>query len=103
MINYEKLLIELQARGLSGKDLVDGAGLSSATAAKIAKDEKVSKKKKKKIADYLKCDTETLYSPDQHNKILSILREEKESRISGGLYHELQIRIRSKNFGRAIS
>ena len=93
MINYEKLLIELQARGLSGKDLVDGAGLSSATAAKIAKGEKVSKKTLQKIADYLECDPETLYSPDQQNKILSILCEEKEARISGGLYHELQIRM----------
>ena len=93
MINYEKLLIELQARGLSGKDLVTGAGLSSATAAKIAKGEKVSKKTLQKISDYLECDPETLYSPDQHNKILSILREEKESKISGGLYHELQIRM----------
>ena len=91
MINYEKLLIELQARGLSGKDLVAGAGLSSATAAKIAKGEKVSKKTLQKIADYLECKPEALYSTNSHNKILSILREEKEARISGGLYHELQI------------
>ena len=93
MINYEKLLIELQARGLSGKDLVAGAGLSSATAAKIAKGEKVSKKTLQKIADYLECKPEALYSTNSHNKILSILREEKEARISGGLYHELQIRM----------
>ena len=80
MINYEKLLIELQARGLSGKDLVAGAGLSSATAAKIAKGEKVSKKTLQKIADYLECKPEALYSTNSHNKILSILREEKEAR-----------------------
>ena len=44
-----------------------------------------------KIADYLKCDADILCRKISPNKILQILRDEKDAKISGGLYHELQI------------
>ena len=47
----------------------------------------------KKIADYLACAPKDLYRKISDNVILQILRDEKEARISGGLYHELQVRM----------
>lgn len=47
-----KLLIE---KGLQKQDLVDHAGLSSATVAKMGKGEPVSNKVLEKICGYLEC------------------------------------------------
>lgn len=38
-------------------------------------------------------ETELLYKEISSNVILQILRDEKEAGISGGLYHELQVRM----------
>lgn len=51
-IGLWKLLLE---KGLQKKDLVDHAGLSSATVAKMGKDEPVSNKVLEKICKYLEC------------------------------------------------
>lgn len=93
MISYEKLLAKLKENGLSKTDLVTEAGLSSRTVAKIAKGEKLSGRTLRKIAEYLYCKPESLYTVTPENKILSVLRDEKEAKISGGLYYELQIRM----------
>ena len=39
------------------------------------------------------CDAGDLCREESDNAILQILRDEKEARISGGLYHELQVRM----------
>lgn len=93
MISYEKLLAILEANGLSKTDLVTDLGLSSRTVAKIAKGEKLSGRTLRRIADHLKCAPESLYTVTGKNNILSVLRDEKEAKISGGLYYELQIRM----------
>jgi Fic family protein len=46
-----------------------------------------------KIADYLGCELLDLCREISDNPILQILRDEKEAKISGGLYHELQVRM----------
>ena len=46
-----------------------------------------------KIADYLGKDPAVLMREVSDNKILQLLREEKEVKLSGGLYHELQVRM----------
>ena len=46
-----------------------------------------------KIANFLHCKTDDLFREVCDNHILQILREEKEAKISGGLYHELQVRM----------
>ncbi len=68
-------------------------GISSRTVAKIAKGERLSRRTLEKIAAYLECEVSTLCREKTDNAILQILREEKENRISGGLYHELQVRM----------
>ena len=68
-------------------------GISSRTIVKIGKGEKIADNVLQKIADYFGCAVEDLYCEVCDNSILQVLREEMEARISGGLYHETQVRL----------
>ena len=93
MISYDGLYEQLQKKGITKTALAQAIGISSRTIAKIAKGEKLSQKTLQKIADYLGCEADSLCKEMSDNAILQILREEKEAKISGGLYHELQVRM----------
>ena len=93
MISYEGLEKKLKEKGLNKSDLTKNPGLSSRTVAKLAKGEKLSRLTLQKIADFFVCDPADLYRVVSANPILQRLREEKEARLSGGLYHELQVRM----------
>ena len=93
MISYEGLYEQLQKKGITKTDLTSEIGISSRTIAKIAKGEKLSKKTLERIAAFLDCDVHSLCREISNNAILQIIKEEKEGRISGGLYHELQVRM----------
>ncbi len=93
MISYDGLNNQLQKKGLRKTDLTRKIGISSRTIAKIAKGEKLSARTLQKIADYLGCETDVLCRKVSSNAILQILRDEKDAGISGGLYHELQVRM----------
>ena len=47
----------------------------------------------RRIAEYLHCESDILWKEKTDNAILQLLRDEKEAKISGGLYHELQVRM----------
>ncbi len=102
MYSYEKLEKKLAAKGITRTDLTRGPGISSRTIAKIGKGEKLSPIVLQKIADYLSCEPGELYRIIADNPVLQRLREEKEARLSGGLYHELQVRMtfNSNHYGR---
>ena len=93
MISYEPLNEHLKAERLTKTALAEELGISSRTIAKIAKGEKLSRKTLEKIAARLDCDVSNLYQEVSDNAILQILRDEKDAGISGGLYHELQVRM----------
>lgn len=93
MISYDGLNRILRERNLTKTDLTVLLGISSRTISKIGKGEQLSRRTMQKIADYLGCDLEALYREVSENTILQILRDEKSARISGGLYHELQVRM----------
>lgn len=93
MYSYENLEHLLAERGIHKTALSHELGISSRTIAKIGKGEKLSRIVLQKIADYLSCDPEELYQIISDNPILQRLREEKNTKISGGLYHELQVRM----------
>lgn len=93
MFSYNELETLLKEKGIGKTDLSLELGLSTRTVAKIAKGEKLSKNTLNKIANYLEVTPELLYSIESNNKILQILRDEKEIHLPGGLYHELQIRM----------
>ena len=93
MISYDGLYEQLRKKGIRKTDLTQALGISSRTIAKIAKGEKLSENTLGKIAGYLGCDAGLLCREKSENAILQLLREEKEAGISGGLYHELQVRM----------
>lgn len=93
MISYDGLYEQLQKKGITKTDLTSEIGISSRTIAKIAKGEKLSRRTMQRIADYLGCEAGDLCREKSDNTILQILRDEKEAKISGGLYHELQVRM----------
>ena len=93
MISYIGLEKLLKERGMGKTELSTEVGLSTRTVAKIAKGEKLSNRSLKRIADYLNVKPELLFRVEADNKILQLLRDEKDIQLSGGLYHELQIRL----------
>lgn len=93
MYSYKPLENRLKEKGLTKSDLTNILGISSRTIAKISKGEKIADYVLLKIATFLNCNLNDLYIIVCDNNILQILREEKDAKISGGLYHELQIRM----------
>ena len=93
MISYDGLYEQLRKKGFTKTDLTTEIGISSRTIAKIAKGEKLSPRTLQRIADFLDCEADFLCREKSDNIILQTLRDEKEAKISGGLYHELQVRM----------
>ena len=93
MISYDGLLRKLEEKGLTKTDLTEKLGISSRTVAKISRGEKIANHVLKKTADFLGCTTEELCRSVSDNALLQTLRDEKSIRMSGGLYHELQVRM----------
>lgn len=93
MISYAGLEKILKEKGIGKTELSTEVGLSTRTVAKIAKGEKLSARSLNRIAGYLNVVPELLCRQEADNKILQLLRDEKEIQLSGGLYHELQVRM----------
>ena len=93
MISYKGLEQKLIERGIGRSELTKRIGLSSRTVAKIGKGEKLSNGVLKKLGEFFGCDPAELCREISDNPILQTLREEKDAKISGGLYHELQVRM----------
>ncbi len=93
MISYDNLEKVLKEKGINKTELTKELGLSSRTVAKIAKKEPLSLKTLNRISNYLGVPSELLMREISENEILQILRDEKDVRLSGGLYHELQVRM----------
>jgi hypothetical protein len=93
MISYEGLLQKLKARHLTKTTLAAQLGISSRTIAKIGRGERIADHVLVRIAAFLDCTPEELCRSVSDNILLQTLRDEKQIRMSGGLYHELQIRM----------
>lgn len=93
MFSYAGLEKRLNDKGITRSDLTKLLGISSRTIAKIGKGEKLSRLVVEKLCNYFSCSPSDLYREVSDNLILQTLRDEKAARVSGGLYHELQIRM----------
>ncbi len=93
MISYKGLEAKLNERGITRSDLTKELGISSRTIAKIGRGEKLSRLVMEKLCGYFSCTAAELCLEVSDNPILQTLREEKAAKISGGLYHELQVRM----------
>ncbi len=93
MYSYKPLETKLAKLNLKKSALCNKLGISSRTISKMSKGEKIADNVLVKIAIFLNCKPDDLYKYVCDNHILQILKEEKEAKISGGLYHELQVRM----------
>lgn len=93
MYSYKKLEDKLHKIGLSKSDLTNKLNISSRTISKMKKGEKIANHVLNKIAIFLNCSIDELVDTVYENHILQILKEEKQIKLHGGLYHELQVRM----------
>ena len=91
--SYDGLERFLSAKGMTKTALAAELGISSKTMAKMSRGEKIANHVLKRIADYFSCSVTELCTAKSDNLILQTLRDEKDAKISGGLYHELQVRM----------
>ena len=93
MISYSGLLQKLNEKGLTKTALAKELGISSRTMAKIGRKEKIASHVLEKMAVFFACSADELCQTISDNSLLQTLRDEKNIRMSGGLYHELQVRM----------
>ena len=93
MISYENLYLKLKEKGITISSLTSELNISSRTIAKLNRGEKIADFVLQKIADFLSCEVDDLYKEVAYNPLLRTLQEERSIQISGGLYHELQVRM----------
>lgn len=94
-IQYTKLFKLLEERDILRTELQKGIGISSATMAKLTKNEPVSLKVIEDICKFLHCQPGDIMAMEQRSErpLLKLLREEKEMKLKGGLYHQTQIKL----------
>ena len=94
-IQYSKLFSLLKERKISKTDLQKELGISSATIARLSKNELISLKIVEDICILLHCQPgdimDIIYDIDK--PLLKLFREEKEIKLKGGLYHQTQIKL----------
>ena len=93
MYSYDGLNNLLKAKGIKKSDLTSKLGISSRTIAKIGKGERLADHVIARLCDFFGCEKKDIVIEVSDNKILQTLREEKYAKISGGIYHETQVRL----------
>ena len=93
MYSYDGLNKILKEKNIKKSELSAKLGISSRTIAKIAKGEKLADHVIARLCDFFGSEKEDICMEVCDNKILQVLREEKYAKISGGLYHETQVRL----------
>ena len=96
MISYKKLFLMMEEREISKEKLKNELGISSATMAKLSKNEEVAMSTIQSICAYFDCQPGAILSYEKEldkNSILFRLREEQSIKLKGGLYHQTQVRL----------
>lgn len=93
MYSYDGLLNLLKSKGIKKSDLTSTLGISSRTIAKIGRGEKLANHVIARLCVFLDCEERDIVAVVSDNKVLQALREEKYAKISGGIYHETQVRL----------
>lgn len=95
-ISYKKMFEILEARGISKTQLKETLDLSSATIAKLSKNEQISMATLIVICNFLHCqpgDVMEIEREADKNDLLLKLQEEKSIRLKGGIYHQTQVKL----------
>lgn len=95
-VNYSKLFNILEEKGISKTQLKESLDLSSATLAKLSKNQQISMTTLMYICEFLKCQSGDVmeFEVETNGKtLLNQLREEKSIGLKGGIYHQTQIKL----------
>lgn len=90
VIDVNKFKNLLKEKSITKSELADKLGISSRTIAKIAKGENINQNVISRIVEFLNCSVEDISSS---NVILETLQKEKLVKLSGGLYHQTQVKL----------
>ena len=96
MISYKKLFLMMEEREITREKLKKETGISSATIAKLSKNEEISMATIQTLCDFFDCQPGAIMSYEKEinkDSILFKLKEEMEMKLKGGLYHQTQIRL----------
>lgn len=95
-ISYGNLFGILKQKNISKTELRKNLQISTATLAKLSKNEPVAMKIIEDICNYLHCQPGDIMTMEQEvdkNTLLYVLREEKRIKLKGGIYHQTQIKL----------
>lgn len=96
MISYKKLFLMMEEREITKEKLKKETGISSATIAKLSKNEEISMATIQTLCNFFDCQPGAIMSYEKEinkDSILFKLKEEMEMKLKGGLYHQTQIRL----------
>lgn len=95
-ISYNKLFDILEERNITKTVLRENIKISTATLAKLSKDEPVAMKVVEDICNFLNCQPGDIMEMEKEvdkTTLLYRLREEKKIKLKGGIYHQTQVRF----------
>lgn len=95
-ISYKKLFDILEQRGITKTELRENIKVSTATLAKLSKNETVAMKVIEDICGFLDCQPGDIMEIEKEvdkTTLLYRLREEKNIKLKGGIYHQTQIKL----------
>lgn len=96
MISYKKLFLMMEEKEISKEKLKNDIQISSATMAKLSKNEDVSMSTIQTLCNYFDCQPGSILSFEKEidkDSVLFKLRDEQSIKLKGGLYHQTQIRL----------
>ncbi len=95
-ISYNKLFEVLGQRNITKTELRENIKISTATLAKLSKNELISMKVLEDICNFLNCQPGDIMEMEKEvNKttLLYRFREEKQIKLKGGIYHQTQVKL----------
>lgn len=94
-ISYKNLFNILKEKNIKRTELQKNLKLSSTTIAKLSKNETISLEVLEKICKYLNCNIQDVISFEEtiNNSLVKQLLEEKNMKLKGGIYHQIQIKF----------
>lgn len=95
-ISYSKLFDILKQRNITKTELRENIKISTATLAKLSKNEPVAMKVIEDICIFLSCQPGDIMEMEREvdkTTLLYQLREEKKIKLKGGIYHQTQIKL----------
>lgn len=95
-ISYSKLFDILEQRNITKTELRENIKISTATLAKLSKNEPIAMKVVEDICNFLDCqpgDIMEMTKEVDKSTLLYRLREEKRIKLKGGIYHQTQVKL----------